>query len=79
MYLIGYQYYGGYPYAHLWTAGSKRPLRSHDKATLPLFGDVTENKAISGQPHTWHYTAHAKGRNGAGAQFVNAPPEACTA
>ena len=73
-YLIGYAYYGGYPYDSAWAA-KMRPLRASQRGTMPLFGDMAENKTISGDPKNWWYVAHARGRHGFGAQFTDTPPE----
>ena len=74
MYLIGYQYYGGYPYSSLWM-GSKRPRKVTDKGSIPLFGDITEDKSISHPQTKWMYVAHAKRTNSAGIQFSPLAPD----
>ena len=74
MYLIGYAYYGGYPYSHLWAAG-KRPRKATDKGNLPLFGDMAEDKSISHPTTKWLYVSHAKRANSAGVQVSPLPPE----
>jgi prepilin-type N-terminal cleavage/methylation domain-containing protein len=74
-YLIGYAYYGGYPYDNFWVGHQARPLRAGQHGTIPLFGDMAENKAISGEPKNWWYVAHARHKNGNGTQFTDTPPE----
>jgi len=74
MWMIGYAYYGGYPYSHLWV-GSKRPRKATDKGNIPLFGDMAEDKSISHPSTKWLYVAHAKRANRAGVQMSALPPE----
>jgi len=67
MYLIGYAYYGGYPYSHLWVA-AKRPRKISDEGSIPLFGDMAEDKHINHPPSGWLYVSHARRANLAGTQ-----------
>jgi prepilin-type N-terminal cleavage/methylation domain-containing protein len=75
MYLIGYAYFGGYQYPSLWAAKTKRPFKSKDKSSTPLFGDLAEDKHISGNPFNWWYVSHAKRANSAGVQYTDIPPD----
>ena len=74
MYLIGYAYFGGYPYSQFWTA-AKRPRRIHDRGNIPLFGDMAEDKSNSHPQTRWLYVAHAKGANFYGAEFTPLGPQ----
>ena len=75
MYLIGYSYFGGYQYSNLWAASTKRPLKSRDKGSIPLFGDVVEDKRLSGNPFNWWFVSHARRLNATGTTFTQVPPE----
>jgi hypothetical protein len=74
MYLIGYAYFGGYPYNQYWVA-AKRPRRITDKGNMPVFGDMAEDKHINHPPSRWLYVAHARGANGEGAEASPLGPE----
>jgi len=72
-YLIGYTYYAGYPYDSVWVA-KVQPHRANQKGTMPLFGDLAENKTVSGNPKNWLYVTHVRGQNGNGGQSILTPP-----
>ena len=76
-YLIGYAYFGGYASESVWAAAKKhRPLRMGQKGpAVPLFGDMAENKTISGNPKNWWYVAHAKRVHSGGVQFTEIAPD----
>jgi hypothetical protein len=73
-YLIGYAYFGGYPYTSVWVA-KMQPLRLGQRGIMPLFGDMAENKSISGDPKDWWYVTHAQGYHGGGQQFTDDAPK----
>jgi prepilin-type N-terminal cleavage/methylation domain-containing protein len=74
MYIIGYAYYGGYPYSQFWKA-QKRPRKMSDKGNMPIFGDMAEDKSTSHPWVGWLYISHAKGANSAGVESSPLKPE----
>jgi prepilin-type N-terminal cleavage/methylation domain-containing protein len=74
MYLIGYAYYGGYPHSQFWAA-AKRPRKITDKSSIPIFGDMAEDKTLSHPGIGWMYVSHAKRANSAGIQFARMAPD----
>jgi len=49
------------------------PRKNKDKSSLPLWGDLLENKSLAGgPPNNWWYVPHARG---GAQQFTNIPPQ----
>ena len=75
MYLIGYAYFGGYPYSQFWNSTTKQPRKANQKGNIPLFGDMAEDKTISHPSSRWLYISHAKGANSSGVETSRLVPE----
>jgi hypothetical protein len=72
-YVVGYAYYANYngqSWEPQWVA-ARMPRKNNDRGDLPLFGDMTEDKTIGGNPFSWWYVAHS--RHGATQFSINGP------